>query len=128
MQRAGSVFLPVGALILMASHAQAADGMEQPLCPVEQGYSVMPIVHSARIAKGIYRAVLLGIGGGARLLKQYPIVMVTDAGDYWEVWQTNNDPPPKPSRDSVTVTAGGGQFSMEINKCTGAISHFVGNR
>jgi hypothetical protein len=128
MQRAGSVFLLVSALILMGSHAQAADGTEHLPCPVEQGYSVMPIVHSVRIARGIYRAVLLDMGGGARLLKQYPIVTVTDAGNHWEVWQTNNDPPPKPSPGSVITTAEGGQFSMEINKCTGAISHFVGNR
>jgi hypothetical protein len=50
-------------------------------------------------------------------------VVVEDKGDHWEVSQVNNRPPPKLGPNEVLVSTGGGELNMDINKCTGAISH-----
>lgn len=124
MQKSSSVFLLAGALMLVVSHSQAGDEVASP-CP-NDGYISARLVPTARVAKEIYRAVARAISPG--ILKRFPIVTAEDEGDHWAMSQTDNAPPPKPSPNAAIVTAGGGQLNMDINKCTGAISHAAGVR
>ncbi|MGN6149842.1 MAG: hypothetical protein ACTHPD_14990 [Rhizomicrobium sp.] len=93
---------------------------QEPPCP-NDGYIASQMVPNKEVAGAIYRTV------GRNLVpsnfKKFPIVVVEDRGDYWEVSQKNNDPRPKARSNEVVVTTGGGQLYMNINKCTGAISH-----
>jgi hypothetical protein len=100
--------------------AHAAEEDRQPMCP-NDGYIPDRLVPNAHVAEAIYRAVAEVIVPWN--FKKYPTVTVNDGDDHWEVSQTNNDPPPKPVPNTVIVTTGGGQLYMDINKCTGAISH-----
>jgi len=107
---------------LGAAYGQPAVG---PSCPLPWG---TPWVPDKATAKAIYLAVARTRPWFKSLLKQYPIVVVKDEGDYWGVSQHDNRPPPKPGLGEVIVTAGGGQLDMEIDKCSGAIRHAVMNR
>lgn len=90
------------------------------------GYISSQLVPNAHVAESIYRAVARNLY--PRVFQKYPIVVVTDEGDHWSIYQTNDAPPPKAPPGTVIVTAGGGQLDMDIDKCTGAISHAVFNR
>src|SRR5690242_19620229 len=107
----------VGIIGLCASRAAFA---QEPPCP-NDGYIASQMVPNKKVAEAIYKTV------GRNLVpsnfKKFPIVVVEDGGDHWEVSQTNNDPPPKPGPNEVLVSTGGGELNMNINKCTGAISH-----
>jgi hypothetical protein len=60
---------------------------------------------------------------------KYPLVEVKDYGDRWFVVQASHDPPRTAlPPNTVVVSAGGGQLYMEIDKCTGAISHVAFNK
>jgi hypothetical protein len=85
-----------------------------------------PWVSTKDAAKAIYLAV--GQAQGIPRFKDYPIILVEDGGDHWSVWQESGKPPPKLKAGQVIVQAGGGQLSMDIDKCTGAISNAVRNR
>ena len=81
----------------------------------------MPTTQTAR---EIFRAVAKVINPG--LMTKYPDIVVEDAGDHWDVGQTNRrddeaarHPPP----GTVVVTAGGGMLGLSIDKCTGTISN-----
>jgi hypothetical protein len=87
---------------------------------------VDPWVPNNAVAKAIYLAV--GRAQHIPSFNRYPIVIVEDAGDHWNVWQESGKVPPTPKRGEVIVAGGGGQLSMEIDKCTGAISNAVLNR
>jgi hypothetical protein len=89
-------------------------------CPgsgLGSGYLVPSVV----AAKAIYRAVASAVV--PRNLNKFPIIVAEDKGDHWEMGQTDGAPPPKPEPNTVLITTGGGQFSMDIDKCTGAISN-----
>ena len=124
MQKTNSALLSVVALMLIVTRSQAAD-TAPPRCP-NDGYISDRLVPTADIAKEIYIAVVRGLSPG--LLKRFPIVTAEDEGDHWAMSQTDNAPVPKPSPNTVIVTAGGGQLNMDIDKCTGAISHAAGVR
>ena len=96
-------------------------------CPNE-GYISARLVPNAHVAEQIYRVIVRSLS--PKVLQQYPIVVVTDEGDHWAVSQTGNEPPPKaaPGAERVTISAGGGQLNLDIDKCTGAISHAAFNR
>src|ERR1051326_7923430 len=108
----------VAVLLLTISGVVRAE--TQPPCP-NDGYIPDRMVPNKHVAEVIYRAV-----GGAlvpRNFERYPIVEVEDAGDHWAVSQTDGVPERKAPPGTVIVRAGGGQLYMDINKCTGAISH-----
>ena len=107
----------------ISSHASAADSSFQQSCPPPWK---TPLVPTKATAKAIYLAV--GRGQQIPMFKDYPIVMVEDKGDHWSVWQERGKPPPTPKANEVIVSAGGGQLSMDIDKCTGAISNVGMNR
>jgi hypothetical protein len=113
------------ALVVLTDPAQAAGESNRPMCPNE-GYISDRLVPTAPVAIEIYKAVARAVS--PNILKRYPIVTVADEGDHWHVSQTNNNPLPKPTPNTVIVTAGGGQLNMDIDKCTGAISHAALNR
>ena len=129
MQKANSVFLLTAALMFVVSHSQAADDAGKPPCP-NDGYISARLVPTARVAKEIYRAVALGLSPNN--FDKFPIVTAKDEGDHWAMSQTDNAPPPRPNQNPnqeiVIITAGGGQLNMDIDKCTGAISHAAGVR
>jgi hypothetical protein len=79
------------------------------------------MVSNKQVAETIYRAVGASLVPG--MFKKFPIVVVVDEGDHWALSQMNNEPPPKPAPGIVITTTGGGQLNMDIDKCTGAISH-----
>jgi hypothetical protein len=92
---------------------------QEPPCP-NGGYIASQMVPTKEVAEAIYRTV--GSKIAPSNFKKFPVVVVIDGGDHWEVSQTNNDPPPKLGPNEVLVSAGGGQLNMDINKCSGAIS------
>ncbi|MGH6877166.1 MAG: hypothetical protein ACREHV_07265, partial [Rhizomicrobium sp.] len=71
----------------------------------------------------IYKAVAQAVIPG--ILEKFPIVVVEDDGDHWSVGQTRHEDqeahPTKPGM--VWVTTGGGQFHLDIDKCSGTISN-----
>jgi hypothetical protein len=97
--------------------AWGADAPGQAPCP-KVGYITDRLVPNAQVAEAIYRAVAIGQYRG--IFRQYPIVTVEDAKDHWNVWQTSEKPD--------LGTFGGGQLSMSIDKCSGAISQAHYNR
>jgi hypothetical protein len=90
------------------------------------------MVPNKHVAETIYRAV--GRSLAPWNFKKYPIVVVKDEGDYWSVSQTNGKPSvsvitsAKTGMETVSSSFGGGQLYLDINKCTGAISHAAFNR
>jgi len=125
MVRSRIIFWTIFAIACgIASGSRAADAHDPP-CPNE-GYISARLVPNAHAAESIYRTVARALSPKA--FQKYPIVVVTDEGDHWGVYQKNNDPPPKPIPGAVVVTAGGGELGMDIDKCTGAISHAAFNR
>jgi hypothetical protein len=94
-------------------------------CP-NDGYISSRLVPNARVAESIYRTVASVLS--PRAFKKYPVIVVTDEGDHWGVSQANNEPPPQSTPGAIVVTSGGGQLYMDIDKCTGAISHAAFNR
>jgi hypothetical protein len=117
-------WIAIAIAVGFADTSHAADN-GSARCP-NGGYISSQLVPNAHVAESIYRAVARNLD--PQVFQKYPIVVVTDAGDHWSVYQTNNAPPPKAPRSTVMVTAGGGQLDMEIDKCTGAISHAAFNR
>ena len=119
----------IAVVVLMISGA--AQAATDPPCP-NDGYIPDMMVPNKHVAEMIYRAV------GRPLVpwnfKKYPIVVVEDEGDHWSVSQTEGKPSyrvvtsAKTGIETVTISAGGGQLYMDINKCTGAISHAALNR
>ena len=106
--------------VIFGLTAPCAAVAQAPPCP-NDGYIASQMVPSKEVAEEIYKSV------GRKLVpsnfKKFPIVIVYDKGDHWELSQANNDPPPKLGSNEVLVSTGGGQLNMDINKCTGAISH-----
>lgn len=104
----------------------------QPSCPNGGSIKAM-MVPNKYVAESIYRAV----GGGLVPwnFRKYPMVAVEDEGDHWAITQTVAAPsvPSVPTLPTVASSAGGtksggdpagrGKLTMDINKCTGAISH-----
>ncbi|HJW39802.1 MAG TPA: hypothetical protein VJ476_01090 [Rhizomicrobium sp.] len=115
----------IATLALVVPASGVAGVAQPPLCR-HTNFINAQFVPTADIAKKIYKAV--GEGLDPNLLKEYPIIEATDAGDHWSMWQMNNKPPPKAGPNEVIVTAGGRQLHMDINKCSGAISNAADNR
>ncbi|MEI9932678.1 MAG: hypothetical protein WDM89_19630 [Rhizomicrobium sp.] len=88
------------------------------------------MVPNKHVAEAIYCAV----GRSFADFKKYPVVIIEDEGDHWSVSQTGGKPTyrvitsTKTGIQTVPISAGGGQLNMDINKCTGAISHAALNR
>jgi hypothetical protein len=82
-----------------------------------------PLVPTATAAREIYRAVVLAVVPGN--LDKFPIIVVEDTGDHWSIGNTRHeDQVPRPAPPgAVLVTTGGGQFHMDLDKCSGTISN-----
>ena len=102
--------LPIVAVFVML--ATPADGA--PLaCPKEPGFIGGPLVPTADAAKGIFAVVSQAILPGQPRDKY--VLVATDNGTTWSVSQGLRPPNDK-------NTFGGGGLTMQIDKCTGAIS------
>ena len=87
-----------------------AAGEPTPRCGLRWGQPAKPLVASAKTATDIFLAVEREFFPRADKV-HYPDVSASDEGSWWSV-----------SRGSP-ARIGGGQLSMHIDKCTGAISH-----
>jgi|GEM_PF-3325031 len=106
-------------VVLSAPFAARADTGNRNACQGE-GIGREPLVQSEATAKEIFLAI-----ARARApfnMKRYPLVVANDAGDHWEVTQAGKTPSTTYAAGTVTTTFGGGQLSMHIDKCSGAIS------
>ena len=84
------------------------------------GAPAKPLVASASTAIDIFLAVERGFFPFADKV-HFPDVDAFDNGKWWSVSRGRN--PDRLPNSDVRVTFGGGQLSMRIDKCTGAISH-----
>lgn len=109
-----------------AAVAQAAPFEIEAKCEKAPGLIGGPYIPDARTAEQVYRAVADGVLPGA--LERFPVVEVEDQGKAWLVSQRRQVPKAKPKPGEIVVSAGGGQLSMKIDKCSGAISEVVANR
>jgi hypothetical protein len=111
------------ALMLLALSATAQTSA-QVSCPPPWK---TPWAPNEAVAKQIYLSV--GKARFPRMTKKFPVVTVHDGGDHWDVSQASGKPSiVQVGPGEVVVTSGGGQLSMEIDKCTGAVSRAVLNR
>jgi len=110
----------VGLACVLAMTFGAAQAAEPPLCRNTE-YINQQFAPTAAIARAIYKAV--GRGLSRNFLKRYPILLVTDAGDHWNVSQADGRPAVVMRGKTLYVTMGGGQLSMDIDKCIGAVSN-----
>jgi hypothetical protein len=118
-------YLAVVFVLASASVTTAMGAADPPLCR-DTNFINRQFVPTAEIAQAIYRAI--GHGLARDFLKRYPIVVADDKGDHWSMSQTNSEPPPKVGVGTVVVSAGGGQLSMDIDKCSGAVTNASFNR
>ncbi len=78
-----------------------------------------PLVARSETARAIFLAVERDYAPWGP--KRFPTLDIEDEGDAWRVGRSN--PLPKQRNGStITVRGGGGQLSMRIAKCDGAIS------
>jgi hypothetical protein len=108
------------ASFVLGTQCSAVVAADMPPCPNDYFIPLM-MVPNKQVAESIFRAV-----GGTLApwnVKKFPVVTVDDKGDYWAVYQTTGDPPPRATPGTVLISRGGGALYLEMNKCTGAISH-----
>jgi len=108
----------------MLSDAHADDG-EINACQ-SRGIGREPLVQSEATAKEIFLAIARA--KAPFNMKRYPIVIARDSDDHWEVTQAATSSSTAYAHGTVTTTSGGGQLSMSINKCNGAVSEAYFNR
>jgi hypothetical protein len=110
------------ALILFATEAvgaEPADGQSAKIrCPHTDGSIDGPFAPTKAVAHKIFKAVrdsIITVHTGKPM-----DVRVKDEGDHWAAYDYL---PPHIRRDgSIVVTAGGG-LAMEVDTCTGAVTH-----
>jgi len=124
----------LGLFVLVGPVAASANPTKPYEC-LQGGSAHNPLIRSEAAARAAYRARVW-----ARTLRRYPVIVVEDSGDHWHVSQTTRERAPQPgdytevctNGECVVTTlytaAGGGQISMDIDKCSGAISNFSINK
>jgi hypothetical protein len=124
---------------LIAGHpslAQTPDPDQAVVCAKPASGVGGPFAPNKDVAEAIFRAYAAAVWPD--LLKKYPIVTVEDAGGHWTVTQSRTEKIHPIEQEHVTVVgrdgrtygvtankidADGGQLSLEIDKCTAAISN-----
>ena len=124
------IFLLSSALLFPISKSSAARD-ETPIRCERGGLGGNPLVPDAATAKAIFVAVARAVWPDN--LRTFPVVVAEDKGDHWEVGDERRKKPVRlncasDSPQSIIVMAGGGMLSMNIDKCTGAISDAQGNK
>ena len=130
------IVLTLAIALSRAAHANDADLSPPPVCAKPAAGFVGPFAPTKDVAEAIYRA--YAAAAWPDLMKKFPLVTVTDAGDRWTITQASADKfhPIQRSRQlvvgadgkSYTVSAtvsevAGGELTLDIDKCTAAISH-----
>ena len=118
------------------SRAQAPDPDQAVVCAKPASGVGGPFAPTKDVAEAIFRA--YAAAAWPDLLKKYTIVDVDDAGGHWTVTQSRAEKIHPIEQEHVTVVgpdgrtygvtankvdADGGQLSLEIDKCTAAISN-----
>ena len=117
----------VAACLVVAPALAQPGGPAAPNCVKPPGFFAGPFVPNETVAKEIYRAVAHAIVPANEA--RFPVIVAMDGGDHWIVTQTDGRPAEvKGPNGQVTITMGGGQLSMYVDKCSGAISHAALNR
>ena len=93
-------------------------------CPRLGGYLDGPFVPTAEVAREIYVAVRNAIAPSYRSAKHAPVV-AEDKGDHWEVSQRI---PVRNESGKLVDVMGEAGIGLDIDKCTGAISHAAYSR
>ena len=112
-------------LLCIASKAFAADDVDPqslPLsCPERWGAPGDPLVGTEQTAKAIFAAVEREFFPGADR-RHYPDVRVRDGGTYWAVFRMRNASRDRPKDAEIILHSAGHQLSLQVDKCTAAIS------
>jgi hypothetical protein len=106
----GPVALVVSSAALLAV---SAERLIAPACSGTLEFAGNPAVPTKEAAREIYIRT-----DGTWTVDKYPIIHVEDLGNRWRVTQSSSDP------EALQQLDGGGA-SLDINKCTGAISNKV---
>jgi len=119
-----AVLVTTAAIGMMASATSAnpeASAPQVQVCPNrDSGDPGQFLVASERAAREIFVAVERDYYPDADK-KNFPLVRVRAEGGHWEVYRTRLKPQSSKD-DRVIIYPAGHQLSMEIDKCTGAIS------
>ena len=111
------------AILTISTAAQATPGnavQTNPLvCPERWGEAGKSLVSKPETAKAIFLAVEADFKPDADK-EGFPAVDVQDGGTFWIVYRWR--PPVEGPDGHITLTEGGGQLSLHIAKCDGAIS------
>lgn len=108
------------ASIMALAALQQADALR---CTHVDGFIDGPVVPDARTARAIYAVVLARYDPKGRL-RTYK-VGVEDAPEHWRV--TNTPPAPHARDGEILVRGVDAGLSMQIDKCTGAVTqvHYI---
>ena len=112
-QRSIAIFLM---LVLLPAPCLAA----QLPCRDGAGAITRPAVPTPDAAKAIYRTTVGRMGGS---LNRLPIIVAQDTGDHWTMAQTSGIPFYMAQPGPYAGARLGTGLSMDIDKCTGAISN-----
>ncbi len=121
----------LSAVLFFLNDTSSAAKDEPPFRCQSGGIGGEPFVPDIATARAIFKAVKHAVWPDDS--KKFPIIVVMDKGGYWDVGDTSRAKPKSPhlvpgGSEEIIVSAGGGTFRMEINKCTGAISNAGGIR
>lgn len=119
MQSAGMRHSLVPLTIAFAALAGSALAAEPPACPPRSGKPGAPLVSRPETARAIFLAVEADVFPQADRAG-FPAVDVNDDGKHWTVYRWR---PPQPlPNGEMRLTAGGGQLSLTVDKCTGEVA------
>jgi hypothetical protein len=122
MRRAVALlFLGVVASLPAPADANASHAIR---CSNATGFRGRPMIRDAKTAKAIFVVVERSVYPQADL-DNYRVIKALDRGDHWTVFRTARTKEVR-SGDVITeliVVAGGGQLGLDVDKCSGAITH-----
>jgi hypothetical protein len=119
VKSAGLIWMLAASSALAAESQPASAPPGKMTCAHVAGHIDGPFVPTSQAARSIYLAVRSAI---TPWLDGRPNVQVKveDSGDHWDVFA---DEPVGEKAGQIVVTKGGGDLSLQIDKCSGAVSN-----
>lgn len=118
IRSAGLICLLAAIPAIAAASQSAVAASEKLMCPHTAGYIDGPFVPTAAGARKIYLVIRDAITPWQRA-KRNLRVKVDDDGHHWDVYATK---PIRKEAGKLVVARGGGDLSLQIDKCTGAVT------